>query len=75
MDQYFKDSHWLVPLSSASKVGAHDRERQLAEGESCPTLGCSIAWLTRVMTEGDIGTAKKETGHDEYGVGAGPMRV
>lgn len=34
MDQYFTDTHWIVPLSKAAKVGTHARERDLEqEGE------------------------------------------
>lgn len=73
MDQYFRDSYWLVPLSQASKVGSHDRERQLATGESRPSH-CAFGKSLSEATEADT-IPKKEAGHDEYVLGPNESRV
>jgi hypothetical protein len=63
MDQYFKDSHWFVPLSKTDRVGSKDRERDLAMGESAFIL--NVTAFTDHADGEKVSNAMNLT-HDEY---------
>ena len=53
MDALFADSYWIVPMSQAAKVGAHDRERELA-------MGTSNTSKVHVVDEADLYVQKEK---------------